>query len=160
MTYLEKAKLEQPDRYSVFSASLIEDCTIGCPYSWGLVESKRCPVVYEPDGCRFMTCKECWNREVPETKEKVPETKEKEKEKEIITMKDILEILRTSVADYVSYDDIKAAIVSYIEDHDFSYEVDSLVRDAVSEDIGDYISDALADIVKDEVRCTIEDMFN
>ena len=75
-------------------------------------------------------------------------------------MKDILEILRTSVADYVSYDDIKAAIVSYIEDHDFSYEVDSLVRDAVSEDIGDYISDALADIVKDEVRCTIEDMFN
>ena len=45
MTYLEKAKLEQPDRLSAFSEEHIKIGAIGCPYSFGLEEkNKGCPL--------------------------------------------------------------------------------------------------------------------
>lgn len=59
MTYREKFHMEHPDRDSVNTLSM------GCPADYE--RNTNCP---EYSDGTVMSCKDCWNREIPEEKEK------------------------------------------------------------------------------------------
>lgn len=57
MTYREKLKLEYPEK---INRSYIGGCK-GCPKDYGYEDEYNLPY------CSFENCKECWDREIPES---------------------------------------------------------------------------------------------
>lgn len=58
MTYREKLAIEHPDEVS---EDYVGGCA-GCPYDHGYLE--------QPSDCPKISCKECWDREIPEEPKK------------------------------------------------------------------------------------------
>ena len=123
MTFLDKLNKEHPDLSGA----------IHCPYEFGYEDSDKCPK--DCDGS-LMTCTACWNREIPEEKEKENKSMNKTKamlEEELDQKKNEIEELKkelVKVEKYKQYDDmageIKAIYDSFVNagfNEDQAYEI-------------------------------------
>lgn len=120
MTYREKFHMEHPDRDSVNTLRM------GCPADYA--HNTNCP---EYSDGTVMSCKNCWNREIPEEKEKENKPMKKTKamlEEELDQKRAEIEELKkelTKVDKYKQYDDMAGEVKAIY---------DSLVNAGFNED--------------------------
>ena len=146
MTFLEKFKLEKSAIWNGLPEELRSEYHIGCPFSYNFEPQQPCAV----EGHPYITCKDCWNREIPAEKIEIKEEKK---------MKlSIREAIADRVIEFVSTEEIEEAVVEKISSYDFSEVVNDVI-DEMMDDIDDEIKEAAHDAVQDAVSQVISDLF-